>query len=156
MSQTKNFSSATLESEKGFILFSEEKKKRGTQKKIQKQEEKEKEQQSDEEGWKAFELISLYAVHKEVNLEARDFWTQVAARMRSKGHSRSAEDCKMRWDKATIGARERSRAKRAAASATDGDKLSRGASPEPSEQVQASTRSSPRLQAVQGEHDGDA
>ena len=138
MSQTKNFTSATLENEKGNIVFSEEKKKRGPRKKLGEEEEQ-------EGGWKPFELISLYAVHKEIDLDATDFWALVATGMRGKGYVKSEEECRARWEMAMEETKERVRAKEAATTA--GNKANKDASPKPSTSSKA-TRSSPRLKAA--------
>ena len=158
MSQTKEFSSATLESEKGFIVFSEEKKKRGRRgKKEQEQgQEQEQEQEQEEEelleyeGWKAFELISLYAVHKEVDLGVADFWVRVAAGMKAKGHEKSADECKQCWEVAVEKTKERVRAKERKLANSVGveDKAKQSVSPKRSTRETAPTRSSPRLQAA--------
>ena len=68
MSQTKEFSSATLESEKGFIVFSEEKKKEGEggsrgRSRSRSRSRRRKSYWNMRDG-RRFEAISLYAVHK--------------------------------------------------------------------------------------------
>ena len=149
LSQTKNFMSATLENEKGDPVFSEEKKKRGPRKK------------KDEKEWQPFEMISLYAVHKQVDSETKDFWKVVAAGMKTKGHAKTGEECRLRWEQALVETDSRVKAKQegeakngTALDSANGNKIKErrnrdGDTPEKScdSPSQATTRSSPRLRS---------
>ena len=99
----------------------------------------EEEEEEEEGGWKPFELISLYAVHKDVDLGATDFWALVATGMRGKGHVKSAEECRARWEQAIDEKNKRVQAMETTM------KANKDASPEPSAPVEV--RSSPRLKA---------
>ena len=123
-------------------MFSEEKRKRRPRKREGEEElgPGEEVEEEVESGWKPFELISLYAVHKDVDLGATDFWALVAAGMRGKGHVKSEEECRARWEQAID---EKNKRVQAMETTT---KANKDASTEPSAPVEV--RSSPRLKAA--------
>ena len=144
LSQTKDFNSATLASERAeFIPTEEKKKKRGRPKKAGDDAKKKinfnRANALVDGDWQAIEIVALYAAHKEVDAKASDFWGKVATAMKARGCDRSRKDCAEKWNKGLSEAK--SRIKKTVQAVKAGEK-----SPSPSGGEGAPVRSSPRLQ----------
>ena len=163
LSQTKDFNSAALASERAeFIPTEEKKRKRGPKKQSEDDAAKKKINFNSANAlvdgdWRAIEVVALYAAHKEVDPQAKDFWGKVAAVMKEKGCKRSSKDCADKWKKGLAEAKLRSKKKtkmsKKKSDETSGSRtVKSGGASIPSENTNqsdgvGSVRSSPRLRS---------
>lgn len=162
LSQTKDFNSAALASERAdFILTEEKKKKRGPKKQVEEDAAKKKINFNSanalvDSDWQAVEVVNLYAAYKEVDPKASDFWGKVAAVMKDKGCKRSSKDCSDKWNKSSdAAAKLRSKKKAKMAKNKGGKAAGAGAETVKSKTTSSGTpenqgdgvRSSPRLRS---------
>ena len=162
LSQTKDFNSAALASERAEFIPTEEKKgKRGPKKQSEDDAAKKKINFNSANAlvdgdWRAIEVVALYASHKEVDPQAKDFWGKVAAVMKEKGCKRSSKDCADKWKKGLAEAKLRSKKKtkmsKKKSDETSGSRtVKNGGASIPSENTNqsdgVSVRSSPRLRS---------